>query len=172
MVRIEPITEIERIELVRTLFREYQASIGVDLCFQGFEAELASLPGAYAAPGGCLLLAYVDDGCAGCIALRPLKDAQSGTDGEMKRLYVRPDFRGLQIGRLLTERVLHEARAIGYQRIVLDTMSSMHAAQALYRSLGFVAPLVTSKAPTCGHPKAPTQDVVNCNPIGRDRSVF
>lgn len=138
MVRIEEIVETERMELVRTLFREYQASIGVDLCFQGFEAELASLPGAYAAPGGRLLVAYVDDACAGCVALRPLKDAPSGKDCEMKRLYVRPDFRGLQVGRLLAERVLHEARAIGYHRIVLDTMTSMHAAQGLYRSLGFI----------------------------------
>lgn len=149
MIRLKHIGNACEMDLVRTLFREYQASIGVDLCFQGFEAELASLPGAYAAPGGRLLLAYVDDACAGCVALRPLKGGRAGQDCEMKRLYVRPDFRGRQISRRLVERVLQDAREIGYRRIVLDTMSSMRAAQALYRSLGFVeiAPYYTNPLP-------------------------
>jgi putative acetyltransferase len=138
MIKLEQIGDSERMNEVRAIFCEYQASIGVDLCFQGFAAELASLPGTYAAPNGRLLLAYVNDACAGCIALRPLMDGGAGQDCEMKRLYVRLNFRGHQIGRLLAERVLQDAREIGYRHIVLDTMSSMHSAQALYRSLGFI----------------------------------
>jgi ribosomal protein S18 acetylase RimI-like enzyme len=129
---IEP-AAAEDIEIVRELFREYQAALGVDLCFQGFERELAELPGDYAPPRGRLLLARAGDAVVGCIALRPLP----GNDCEMKRLYVRPDFRATGLGRQLAERVIAEARAIGYGRLCLDTLPSMERAQQLYESLGF-----------------------------------
>jgi ribosomal protein S18 acetylase RimI-like enzyme len=130
---VRPATVPDELDLVRTLFREYEAGIGVDLCFQGFEAELAELPGKYAPPTGRLLLATDGDAVLGCIALRRFTDA----DGEMKRLYVRPAARGLGAGRALVEAVIAAARAIGYRRLLLDTLPSMASAIALYESLGF-----------------------------------
>ena len=118
---------------VRRLFEEYAASVGIDLCFQGFAEELAGLPGNYERPRGRLLLALQDGATAGCVALRPLEQVVC----EMKRLYVRPAFRAHGIGRVLVSRVVQEARQAGYQQMRLDTLPSMTAAQALYRRLGF-----------------------------------
>ena len=122
------------IEQARALFLEYVAGLKVDLCFQGFDQELAALPGKYAPPQGRLLLARVDGEPAGCIALRPI---ESGI-GEVKRLYVRPAFRGRGIAKMLAAELVAAARAIGYASLRLDTLEFMREAAALYRSLGFV----------------------------------
>lgn len=121
----------------RTIFREYAAGLGVDLCFQNFEEELAGLPGEYAAPRGALLLARVDGALAGCCALRPLDSADYPNAAEMKRLYVRKAFRGFGLGRQLAEAVLDVARQAGYDCVLLDTLDDMEAARALYEDLGF-----------------------------------
>ena len=117
----------------RTLFLEYAAESKLDLCFQSFEEELATLPGKYAPPGGRLLLANEADITAGCGALRELTEGAC----EMKRLFVRPAFRKQGVGRLLAGRLIEEARRIGHGTMRLDTLATMRAARALYESLGF-----------------------------------
>lgn len=127
----------DQLHAVRELFREYAQGLGVDLCFQDFERELATLPGDYAAPRGALLLAWVDDTPAGCCALRPLDTADYPDAAEMKRLYVRKAFRGFGLGRQLAEAILDAARERGYASVLLDTLDEMEAARALYEELGF-----------------------------------
>jgi ribosomal protein S18 acetylase RimI-like enzyme len=127
---------------VREIFQEYARSLSVDLCFQDFESELAQLPGEYAPPRGALLLAKVNQELAGCCALRPLDSADSPNASEMKRLYVRPAFRRLGLGRQLAESILDAARQCDYSCVLLDTLDEMETARALYEDLGFeeVAP--------------------------------
>ena len=124
----------EQVEQARALFLEYAASLGFSLCFQSFDKELAGLPGDYAPPAGRLLVAEHEGQVACCVALHKIGDGVC----EMKRLFVRPEFRGKALGRALAERVIAEARALGYARMRLDTIvGKMDAAIALYRELGF-----------------------------------
>lgn len=126
------------IAAIRDLFADYQSDIGIDLCFQGFAEELDALPGDYAAPSGALLLATVDGLPAGCCALRPLLNTDHLNACEMKRLFVRRAFRGFGLGRLLVERIMTLGQLAGYTTILLDTLSDMEAARALYHEAGFV----------------------------------
>ena len=122
---------------VRRLFEAYAASLDVDLCFQGFAEELAGLPGAYAPPGGALLLAEQEGRTIGCVALRALDDGQGIRTGEVKRLYVVPHARGARAGRALMQALVERARALRYDTLKLDTLATMASARALYASLGF-----------------------------------
>ena len=133
MLRVLQAETGKNLEYIRTIFEEYAASLDFDLDFQNFREELDSLPGEYASPDGSLLIAMYEDKPAGCIALRKLSHGIC----EMKRLYVKPQFRGLGIGRTLTEAIIAEAKQIRYTRMRLDTVPSMEKARALYVSLGF-----------------------------------
>jgi ribosomal protein S18 acetylase RimI-like enzyme len=133
---IGPVASSADLDDVRALFQAYAASLPIDLGYQDFATELARLPGAYAAPGGALLLARDREaGAIGCVALRPLAPPQAC---EMKRLYVAPEARGLGLGRALLAAVLAEAERLGYREVRLDTLPTMTAAIAMYRQAGFV----------------------------------
>lgn len=134
MFELKPASTDCELAAARALLREYERSLGVDLAYQNFDDELAGLPGDYALPHGRLLLAWHDGAPAGCVALRP----RSATVCEMKRLFVRPAFRGLHLGHLLATAAIAAARQIGYATICLDTLPFMRDAQRLYAGLGFV----------------------------------
>jgi GNAT superfamily N-acetyltransferase len=125
-------------EAARQILREYAASLGIDLQFQNFEAELAALPGGYAPPAGELMLAFVDGALAGCGGFRALPGADDLNACEMKRLFVRPAFRRFGLGRALAEALLIQARRAGYSAMYLDTLDQMGSARQLYASLGFI----------------------------------
>ena len=127
----------EDLAITREIFTEYAQQLGIDLCFQNFEAELADLPGEYSAPAGALLLALVDGEVAGCCGLRPLDSASYPNAAEMKRLFVRKAFRRFGLGRQLAEAMLDAARVAGYHSVLLDTLDDMESARALYAELGF-----------------------------------
>lgn len=133
MLEFKQATTEEDMARARELFSEYAESLGVDLSFQNFDEELARLPGDYAPPRGSLLIAIHESEIAGCVALREIEKSVC----EMKRLYVRPTFRGMNFGRELADAIIAEARRIGYARMRLDTLPSMKSARALYESLGF-----------------------------------
>lgn len=133
MLRIFPAATKEYIEQFHQLFREYEKYLDIDLCFQDFETELANLPGPYAPPEGSMLLAEYDNKIAGCVTLKKIGEGIC----EMKRLYVRPEFRGRDIGRKLAQAIIKEARKIGYVKMRLDTLKRLTEAISLYRSMGF-----------------------------------
>ena len=133
MLQISQAVTAADLATVRELLLEYQAGVDVDLCFQGFAAELAALPGAYAPPQGRLLLATHRAAVVGCVALQPIGEGRC----EMTRLYVRPAARSLGVGRALVVYALEEARTLGYREMVLDTLPAMREAQRMYEHLGF-----------------------------------
>jgi ribosomal protein S18 acetylase RimI-like enzyme len=154
-VRIDQVTRPgPALEEVRALFLEYAQSLGFSLCFQGFDEELRDLPGMYAPPSGRLLLATAEGGAAGCVGIHRLEDGAA----EMKRLYIRPAFRGQGLGRILAVRACDDARACGYRSLRLDTIAgTMDPAIALYRSLGFreIPPYRTNPIPGALYLEAP-----------------
>jgi ribosomal protein S18 acetylase RimI-like enzyme len=148
-IRLVQADRPELLDAAREIFRDYAASLQVDLCFQNFEAELAGLPGEYAEPSGALLLAYADDALAGCGALRPLTDVDHANACEMKRLFVRRAFRRVGLGRVLAQALMDRARTAGYSVMLLDTLDEMESARELYATLGFeeVAPYYYNPIP-------------------------
>ena len=159
-IRLITPKEAQALDATREIFREYAESLGVDLCFQNFESELAGLPGDYAAPGGHLLLAWVDGQLAGCGAYRPFPDSDYADACEMKRLYVRPAFRRFGLGRLLAEALLDKASETGYSTVLLDTLDDMEAARELYVTLGFeeIPPYYFNPIPGAHYLKADLSD--------------
>jgi GNAT superfamily N-acetyltransferase len=145
LLSIREATKKSDVEVARKLFQEYADSFESRLCFQGFDEELAGLPGEYARPGGRLLLAFQGPAAAGCVALRPL---EQGTC-EMKRLFVRPAYRNSGVGRVLVDRIIQEAGTCGYRRMRLDSLPHMKPALQLYRRLGFepIAPYTMNPIP-------------------------
>ena len=131
-----PRTPLE-LDVLKALLREYADSLQVDLCFQGFEEELMTLRGSYVEPRGTLLMAWVDEKLAGCCGLRPLDTVDYPNACEMKRLYVRPEWRKNGIGRYLAEATLDCARIAGYSCVLLDTLDGMETAREMYQELGF-----------------------------------
>jgi putative acetyltransferase len=150
----------EAMNATREIFRAYAESLGVDLCFQNFDTELATLPGDYAAPAGHLLLAWVDGQVAGCGAYRPFPDSDYSDACEMKRLYVRPAFRRFGLGRMLAESLLDQAAQTGYSTVLLDTLDDMEAARELYVTLGFedIPPYYFNPIPGAHYLKADLSD--------------
>ncbi|MDT7837777.1 GNAT family N-acetyltransferase [Aquabacterium sp. OR-4] len=136
-IRLQSADSPELLDAARVLFREYAQQLGIDLCFQNFDAELAELPGAYAPPQGGLLLAFVDGELAACGAFRPLPDVDYANASEMKRLYVRRAFRRFGLGRLMAQALIDAATGAGYSCMLLDTLDDMEAARGLYETLGF-----------------------------------
>jgi len=136
---IEILSPRHEADLLQTkeIFLAYAKAINIDLCFQDFDTELATLPGEYAPPRGALLLAWVDHQLAGCCALRPFDSSDYANAAEMKRLFVRPEYRGLGLGRQLAESILDAARMSGYDCVLLDTLDDMEIARAMYQDLGF-----------------------------------
>ena len=132
MIKLKKVKK-DQIPVITELFREYAESLNFDLCFQDFDRELEGLPGDYAEPEGLILIAESEDKTAGCVALRKI-DRETC---EMKRLYVKPEFRGKKIGLLLAEKIIEEAKKIGYKKMRLDTTPQMKKAIQLYKSLGF-----------------------------------
>jgi len=137
MTSIREALAASQVAEAKQLFEEYAHSLGFSLCFQGFDQELAGLPGDYAPPHGRLLLAHVDGKLAGCVAVHGYGEPADGI-GEIKRLFVRPEFRGKRVGKALMDAVLEAARALGYRRLRLDTVTGkMDKAIAMYREYGF-----------------------------------
>jgi putative acetyltransferase len=136
-IELQTATMAAHMDAARLLFREYAVQLGVDLCFQNFEAELLALPGDYAAPQGVLLLAFVDGELAGCGAVRPLPDVDYVNACEMKRLFVRRAYRRFGLGRLLAQALIDHAVQAGFSTLLLDTLDDMEAARGLYATLGF-----------------------------------
>lgn len=136
---IEILSPRHEADLLQTkeIFLTYAKAINIDLCFQDFDTELANLPGDYSPPRGALLLAWVDQKLAGCCAMRPIDSSDYANAAEMKRLFVRPEFRGLGLGRQLAESIIDAARMSGYASVLLDTLDDMEIARAMYEDLGF-----------------------------------